>query len=504
MRTNDPDSVTNPTVALLGSYGPRQCGIATFTKDLHDALAAALSPDHTTVLAMDDRPQGYAYPQEVRYQILADQIGAYHRAADMLNIKQVDVAVVQHEFGIYGGADGDYVLELMDRLRMPIITTMHTVLTEPTPGQRSVVGELARLSDRLVVMSHLGQRILQDTYQIPNEKIAFIPHGIPDIPFVDSSFYKDQFDIQGRTVLLTFGLLSPGKGIEVAIKAMPKIVENHPNVVYLVLGATHPHVLKDQGDTYRDSLKALINQLGMQDHVIFHNRYVSLEELCDYLGAADIYISPYPHTAQIVSGTLAYALGAGKAVVSTPYWYAQEMLADERGRLFPIGDCDKLADHVVALLDNDAQRHAMRKRAYLHCRPMVWKEVAHSYLQVVHDVVHGRNMNPAPVTYFKTDETYTSSLPDPDLSHLYRLTDDTGILQHAPLRGTGSSPRLLHRRQRPCSGCRADVLQPAGGFNGPAAGRCLSFVPPPCIQSRRPTLPKLYELRSQMARRGRQ
>jgi len=431
MRTNDPDSVTIPTVALLGSYDPRLCGIATFTKDLYDALAASLGPDHTTVLAMDDRPQGYPYPQEVRYQILADQLGAYHRATDMLNIKQVDVAIIQHEFGIYGGTDGNYVLELMDRLRMPIITTMHTVLTEPTPGQRSVVSSLAKLSDRLVVMSHLGQRILQDTYEIPDEKIAFIPHGIPDVPFVDTSFFKDQFDIEGRTVLLTFGLLSPGKGIEVAIKAIPKIVERHPNVVYLVLGATHPHVLKNQGDAYRHSLEALVDQLGIQDHVIFHNRFVALEDLCDYLGAADIYISPYPHTAQIVSGTLAYALGAGKAVISTPYWYAQEMLAGERGRLFPIGDSDKLADHVVDLLDNDAQRHAMRKRAYLHCRPMVWEEVARSYLRVAREIMDERNTNPKPVAYFKTDETYTASLSDPDLSHLRRLTDDTGILQHA-------------------------------------------------------------------------
>ena len=431
MVTNESDSATDTTVALLGSYSPRRCGIATFTKDLYDALASSLGPDHTTVLAMDDRPQGYPYPQEVRYQILADQLSTYHRAADMLNIKQVDVAIVQHEFGIYGGTDGDYVLEMMDRLRMPIITTMHTVLTEPTPGQRSVVSNLAKHSDRLVVMSHLGQRILQDTYQIPDEKIAFIPHGIPDVPFVDTSFFKDQFDIEGRTVLLTFGLLSPGKGIEVAIKAIPKIVERHPNVVYLVLGATHPHVLKNEGDAYRHSLKALVAQLGIQDHVIFHNRFVDLENLCEYLGAADIYISPYPHTAQIVSGTLAYALGAGKAVVSTPYWYAQEMLADERGRLFPIGDSDNLANTVVELLDNDAQRHAMRKRAYLHCRPMVWEEVARSYVQVVHDVVHKRHTHPKPVAYFKTDETYTSSLPDPDLSHLRRLTDDTGILQHA-------------------------------------------------------------------------
>jgi len=426
-----PDSSGVHSVALVGSYVPRQCGIATFTKDLRDALAAEIGARRTPVLALDDTPRGYRYPEDVRFEIQAHWQQDYHAAADLLNISQVDVTIIQHEYGIYGGADGRHVLDLMRRLRMPIVTTLHTLLSDPKPGQCSVMRELARLSDRVVVMSRYGQGILRDVYGVPAEKIAFIPHGIPDVPFVDASFHKDQFGLEGRTVLLTFGLLSANKGVETSIRAMPGIIRRHPNVVYVILGATHPHVLKREGSAYRNSLERLVDRLGVRDHVVFHNRFVTLEELCGYIGAADIYITPYLNKAQIVSGTLACALGAGKAAVSTPYWYAEEMLADGRGRLFPFGDADGLARVVGDLLDDGVARNAMRKKAYMFCRPMVWKEVARSYIHLSAQVLRERASKPRPVFYFRAGPTANGSIPDIDLSHMRRLTDPTGIFQHA-------------------------------------------------------------------------
>lgn len=419
------------SLALIGSYVPRQCGIATFTKDLRDALAEEVGDRETLVVALDDRPEGYRYPEDVRFEIQSHRQQDYRGAADILNINQVDVAIVQHEYGIYGGADGRHLLDLMPRLRMPIIATLHTLLTEPKPGQATVMKELAKQSDRLVVMSRYGQSILQDVYGVAPEKIALIPHGIPDVPFVDPSFHKDQFGLEGRTVLLTFGLLSPNKGIETAIRAMPRIIDRHPDVVYVVLGATHPHVLKRQGSEYRNSLERLVDQLGVREHVAFHNRFVTLDELCGYIGASDLYITPYLNKAQVVSGTLAYALGAGKATVSTPYWYAEEMLADDKGRLFPFGDAEELARTVNHLLDNDTIRNVMRKKAYMACRPMVWKEVARSYIQLAGEVLRERAIKPRPVFYFRTEAAANGSIPEPDLAHMRRLTDPTGIFQHA-------------------------------------------------------------------------
>jgi len=425
------DSSGVESLALVGSYVPRQCGIATFTKDLRDAIAAEIGYGETVVVALDDTPQGYRYPNDVRFEIQAHRLQDYRAAADMLNISQVNVAIIQHEYGIYGGPDGQHVLDLMRRLRMPIITTLHTLLTDPKPGQAAVMRELVRQSDRLVVMSRYGRSILQDVCGVGPEKIAFIPHGIPDVPFVDPSFHKDQFGLEGRTVLLTFGLLSPNKGVETVIRAMPEIIDRHPEVVYVVLGATHPHVLKRRGSEYRNCLERLVDQLGVRDHVAFHNRFVTLEELCGYIGAADLYVTPYLNKAQIVSGTLAYALGAGKATVSTPYWYAEEMLAGDKGRLFPFGDAEALARTVNHLLDDDTARNATRKKAYVACRTMVWKEVARSYIKLAGEVLRERATKPRPVLCFRSETIANPSIPDPDLSHMRRLTDTTGILQHA-------------------------------------------------------------------------
>lgn len=419
------------SLALLGSYTPRKCGIGTFTNDLRNAIAQQLGEPATHVVAMDDDPQGYPYPDDVRFQIRDQEQRDYRNAAEMLNINQVDVSVVQHEFGIYGGQDGSYVLDFMRRLRMPIITTLHTVLTEPSRSQAAIMREIGRLSDRIVVMSHLAGRILDDKYAVPEEKVAFIPHGIPDVPFVDTAFHKDQFGFEGRTVMLTFGLLSPNKGIEYAIQAMPRIVEKHPDVIYVVLGATHPHILRNEGDAYRNRLERMVEKLGVKDHVTFHNRFVELAELVRYIGAADVYVTPYVNEAQITSGTLAYTVGAGKAIVSTPYWYAEEMLADGRGRLVPFKDADAIAEQVNALLGDDVERAAMRKRAYLHCRDMVWENVARSYIDIAAKAHAERAEHPRVVTTPRLEPDAHHAVPEISLSHLRTLTDDTGIFSRS-------------------------------------------------------------------------
>ena len=281
---------------------------------------------------------GYDYPAEVRFEIAEQDLPSYLRAADFLNITDVDVVCVQHEFGIFGGPAGSHLLALLRELRMPIVTTLHTILREPNAEQRRVMRELIRLSTRLVVMAERGREFLRDVYQAPAAKIDLIPHGIPDMPFADPNYFKDEFGVAGKQVLLTFGLLSPNKGIEYALRALPEIIREFPNVVYIVLGQTHPNLLRDEGEAYRLSLERLAKDLGVQKHVVFFNRFVELEELMRFIGAADIYLTPYLTEAQITSGTLAYAFGAGNAVVSTPYWHATELLTAERGKLVPFRD----------------------------------------------------------------------------------------------------------------------------------------------------------------------
>lgn len=368
-------------VAFLGNYLPRQCGLATFTTDVCESVASAFPETRCLAVAMNDRPEGYQYPARVRFEIPQQELGAYHRAADFLNTNEVEVLCVQHEYGIYGGDCGEHVLEMLREVRMPVVTTLHTILTDPTLAQRRVMEELARLSDRLVTMTQKGVRLLKEVYGLPEEKIDLIPHGIPDMAFVDPNFYKDKFGVEGKTTLLTFGLLSPGKGIEHVIEAMPDILARHPNVVYVVLGATHPHVLKHEGEAYRERLKRRAAELGVGDAVRFFNQFVSLEDLKEFIGAADIYITPYLNAAQITSGTLAYAFGAGKAVISTPYWHAEELLAEDRGSLVPFSDPAAIAAAVDEMLTNEAHRHAMRKNAYTLSRGMIWPETAKLYMQ---------------------------------------------------------------------------------------------------------------------------
>jgi len=420
-------------IAFIGNYLPRQCGIATFTTDLCEAIAAECPEAACIAVPVNDVPGGYQYPERVRFELTERDIESYRRAADYLNINNVDVVSLQFEYGIFGGQAGSHILALLRELHMPVVTTLHTILLDPEPDQRGVLEEVAALSDRLVVMSRRGAEFLREVYGVPPEKIDIIPHGIPDLPFVDPSYHKDIFGVEGKLVLLTFGLLSANKGIETVINALPGIVERYPDVVYMILGATHPHVLKREGEAYRLSLQRLACEKGVKDHVIFHNRFVSREELVEFIGAADVYITPYLGEAQIVSGTLAYTLGAGKAVVSTPYWYAGEMLADGRGVLVPFGDPGALAGEVVRLIGNESGRHAMRKRAYLFGREMTWPRVAGLYMESFKRARVERRRFVSRGFDIRSHETArgVTELPLLKLDHLRRMTDDTGILQHA-------------------------------------------------------------------------
>ncbi len=421
------------SVAVIGNYLPRQCGIATFTTDLVEGLSAEAPDMNCWSVAMNDRPEGYAYPDKVRFEINQNKLSDYSTASQFLNISQTDIVCVQHEFGLFGGPAGSHLLKLLADLRMPVVTTLHTVLKDPAPEYRHVMCRLSELSDKLVVMSRKASDFLKDIYAVPQDKIAFIHHGIPDAPFIDPSFDKDKFGVEGKKVLLTFGLLSANKGIENVLQALPAVIKEHPDVVYIILGATHPHVLKTHGDAYRIMLQQLVRRLDIGAHVIFQNRFVELQELCEFLGIADIYLTPYPDEAQITSGTLAYAMGTGKAVISTPYWYATEMLAEDRGRIVPFRNPDAMAAQIIDLLGNDVERHAMRKKAYLFSRDAVWKEVSQKYLRLFSEVRQTRTRNPRPRhSYVENIEAITKfELPEIKLDHLKAFTDDTGILQHA-------------------------------------------------------------------------
>jgi glycosyltransferase involved in cell wall biosynthesis len=418
-------------IAVIGNYLPRQCGIATFTTDLCAAISAEYGTARLLALPVNDTEEGYDYPPRVRWSLAQDDLKAYREAADFLNFNNIDMVCLQHEYGIFGGPAGSHILHLLRGLKMPVVTTLHTVLREPNPNQLSVMEEIAELSDRLIVMSQLSSQFLQEIFKVPGSKIDMVPHGVPDLPFLDPNFYKDRFDVEGKAVLLTFGLLSPNKGIENVIQALPQILSKHRNVVYIVAGATHPHILRREGDKYRSGLQALAKQVGVESQVIFHNRFVSPEEMVEFIGAADIYITPYRHEAQVVSGTLAYALGAGKAIISTPYWHAIELLDDRRGALVPFQNPDAIAQKTIELLDTPAIRHAMRKRAYLFAREMIWKRVAQGYMESFARVRSDRMATPRVQFSARATRKALNQLPELKLNHVNALTDDTGILQHA-------------------------------------------------------------------------
>lgn len=411
---------------------PRRCGIATFTGDLADGIAKAAPQADVRSVAMNDRPEGYRYPPRVWFEVNQHRQGEYRLAADFLNMSKVDVCCLQHEFGLFGGPSGKYILDMLRRLRMPIVATLHTVLKDPNDDQREVTRQLGEVCDRFVVMADRAYEFLTGIYDIPEHKIQLIPHGIPDVPFVDPNYYKDHFGVEGKKVILTFGLLSPNKGIENMIEALPRIVDRHPDAVYIVLGATHPGVIEHSGEDYRLGLKRRAAELGVTDHVEFVNKFVELDELVEFLGAADVYVTPYLNEAQITSGTLAYALGTGKATVSTPYWHAQELLADGRGKLVPFADAKSLAAAVNYLFDHETERHAIRKRAYQYTRPMRWHDVAGQYLNLFAEVREERNRNPKPIEQpVRKLLEAPHDLTEIKLDHLLTLTDDVGILHHA-------------------------------------------------------------------------
>jgi glycosyltransferase involved in cell wall biosynthesis len=419
------------TIAFIGNYLPRKCGIATFTNDLLQAVSKEGDQIDCWAIAMNDIPQGYPYPKQVRFELNVNSIAGYKLAAEFLNVNKVDVVSLQHEYGIYGGNHGNLILSLIRNLRMPVITTLHSILPNPNATQKKIINSISEISDKIVVMSQKAVLFLKDIYKIPQEKISLIHHGIPDLPFIDPNFFKDQFGVEGKKVILSFGLINPGKGIEVMIEALPTIIREHPNVVYIILGETHPNIKKEYGEAYRHSLQRRARELDIEDHLIFHNRFVDIDELCEFLGVADIYITPYLNKEQITSGTLAYALGAGKAIISTPYWYAEEILADGRGFIVPFNDSNSIAKKIIYLLDNEVEGHIMRKQAYVFSRKMIWKEVARNYLEIFDDLVQKRSYHPKSSSQRKSLRSTPFEMPDPKFDHLYRLTDDVGILQHA-------------------------------------------------------------------------
>lgn len=418
-------------IAVIGNYLPRQCGIATFTTDLSQSLAQELPQEENLInVAMDDIPEGYNYPHQVKFRVRQNVQSDYFWAADYLNANRYDVAIVQHEYGIYGGEDGSYILQMIQALKMPVITNLHTVLENPTSGQKKIMKGLAKYSDKLLVMSKKAIDILARVYGIDKNMIAFVPHGIPEADFKDPGVYNNILGLENKDLILTFGLLGPDKGIENMIKAMPLIVKENPNAMYLILGQTHPHILERTGDTYRLSLQRLISKLKMDNHIIFHNKFVKLETLIQYLQTAKIYAIPYLKKEQITSGTLSYALGAGTPVVSTPFWHAEELLADGRGELVPFNSPETMAKKINYLLSNDNEREMMRFRAYQYSRSMTWREVCKKHIKIISEIKERKpieNMQTVSNKYHKI----FNELPEINLTHLKTMTDDTGLLQHA-------------------------------------------------------------------------
>lgn len=427
---------TQPRIAVIGSYVPRRCGIATFTDDLvtsitRDGYGKPLADEAgITIVAMNDRDGEYSYGPEVKIEIHQHRREDYRNAADVLNTGRIDVVCLQHEYGLFGGECGEHLFDLLDRLRKPVVTTLHSVMSEPTPKQCEVMEHLCARSSVVVVMANRARMLLNERYGVPRERTRLIPHGVPDVPFGDTEPFKERFGLSGRPMILTFGLLGPGKGIETMLDALAKVVPEHPKVAYVVLGVTHPAIRREAGELYRISLERRAVELGIQNNVLFHNRYVSSEDLREYLQAADIYVTPYRAKEQITSGTLAYALASGKAIISTPYWYAQELLVNGRGRLVDFGDSDGFAQGLCELIGDTDKREAMRKAAYGFGRNMVWARVAEQYVKAFDDARRtfaetGRDL----LTERKV--LMRMSLPEFRLDHLLTMTDDTGMLQHA-------------------------------------------------------------------------
>lgn len=378
---------------------------------------------------MTDGGRVYDYPDTVGVQIQDAEIADYARAADFLNHGRFDVISLQHEFGIFGGAAGQHVTRLLERLNAPVVTTLHTILEAPSPAQRRAMESVIDQSARVVVMAAKGRELLREVYLTPDSKIEIIPHGVPDVAFAEPDQAKADLGFEGRSVLLTFGLLSPNKGIEVMIDAMPDILSGCPNVVYVVLGATHPNLIREQGEAYRQSLIARAKALGVEQQVVFHDRFVDQATLLRYIAMCDVYVTPYLNEKQMTSGTLAYSFGLGKAVVSTPYWHAQDLLADGRGLLAPFGDSKAIGAAISGLLSDPARRDAMRLRAYETSRSMTWRRVAERYLSVFDGLGRGQRLRV--ITRPESAAAVDPITIAPRTDHFLAMCDDTGMFQHA-------------------------------------------------------------------------
>jgi len=424
--------VTQPIrVAFIGNSLPRRCGIATFTTDLQQAVAVSEAVADTCIAAMTDHGQAYDYPTAVRVEIADGRIEDYVRAAEILNAGEFDVVSLQHEFGIFGGEAGGHVMALLSRLTMPVVTTLHTVLAEPTAAQRDVLRRIIEASARVVVMARKGRDLLRTVYGVPAGKIDVILHGIPDVAFTEPTAAKAKLGFAGRPVILTFGLLSPNKGIEVMIDAMPDILRSRPDTVYVVLGATHPNLVRDQGEVYRESLAARARDRGVEGHVVLLDQFVDLATLLEFISMCDVYVTPYLDEAQMTSGTLAYSFGLGKAVVSTPYWHARELLADGRGILVPSGDAAATGAAVAGLLTDDIRREAMRRRAYASSRSMTWARTAEQYRGVFERARRGHRFRVVERPDPGRPVSPGFAPPATQLGHFLAMCDDTGLFQHA-------------------------------------------------------------------------
>jgi glycosyltransferase involved in cell wall biosynthesis len=419
-----------PSIAFVSTYVPKQCGMATFTHDMATAASQAMGVPlgenpNVRIVAVHDPQDAFLYGPEVGFLIRQRQRKDYAEAAEYLNISPVNAVCIQHEYGIFGGDDGKYILDLLEGLRKPVVSIFHTVLSNPSEGQKNTLKRIAELSSHVTVMAKRAKAMLADAYGVPPEKITHIYHGVPDLPYLDPAYYKDKFQLEGKKVLLTFGLISPGKGIEHAIDAMAALAGDFPNLVYVILGATHPEVKRNFGEVYRTMLEQRAEALGLKDQVIFYDRYVSDAELSEFLLMADLYVTPYLSREQMSSGTLSFAMSSGKAVVSTPYWYAEEVLAEGRGLLVPFADAEALADQLRLLLSDEVEYNRMRKRAYQFSRKMVWKEVGRVYCDIF------KRAAESGVPRAASRKMLPSTLPEIRLDHLRRMTDGTGLLQHA-------------------------------------------------------------------------
>lgn len=414
-------------IAIIGNYPPRRCGIATFTKDLNEGLKA--KGVSTGVVAMNDGLNRYNYSEDVVFEIEQNVMASYINAAEYLNSNNFDAVIVQHEFGIYGGLNGIHILQLLKRLRIPVITTLHTVIDNPTDNQRKVISELARVSQKLVCISQKGIELLRTVYGIPASGCVHIHHGVHHYKTKNVSHLRQKLGVENKKVLLTFGLLSRNKSIEVVIKALPKVVEKYPNTVYIVLGATHPHVVKHEGEDYRLMLIRLVNKLKLEKHVIFINRFVTNEELFSYLELCDIYVIPYLGEKQISSGTLIYTMGAAKPIISTPFWYAKEMLAEERGLLFDFNNSDQLTAHINDLLENEDKRQTIARNAFNLAKECYWPMIGKQYYELTDQIIAEDKIRAITEPSQVMESKFV--LPPIKLDHLRVLTDYTGILQHA-------------------------------------------------------------------------